>query len=105
MSTESLLGQSMAERKSRASMGPSTNVDGESRLARRRPRAAAAGFNGAVDECRRRAHERRLRAPEAPTASMGPSTNVDGELPRTRRGAMATVLLQWGRRRMSTERV
>ncbi len=62
-----------------ASMEPSTNVDGDSRMGTESS-SRARSFNGAVDECRRR--------PAVPRAP------VDG-----------SRALQWSRRRMSTETI
>src|SRR5580704_13830425 len=84
-----------------ASMGPSTNVDGERAVASLRT-AASSGFNGAVDERRRRGVGGHQRA-HVEIASMGPSTNVDGELPNSYSSSRSARSLQWGRRRTSTE--
>src|SRR3984885_8257097 len=108
----------------RASMEPSTNVDGEAWVAAV-PAAATGCFNGGVDERRRRGippralrrttgsfngavDERRRRecaradGRGADAASMEPSTNVDGER-NNRSSAAHGRLLQWSRRRTSTE--
>ena len=109
-----------------ASMGPSTNVDGETAAPTCSPYLPSR-FNGAVDERRRRDRMssgapnvarrlqwgRRRTSTESPNdltlnaigppASMGPSTNVDGETRGCGRISPPTSVLQWGRRRTSTE--
>src|SRR3984885_10663000 len=84
----------------RASMEPSTNVDGEAWVAAV-PAAATGCFHGAVDE-RRRRECARADGRGADAASMEPSTNVDGER-NNRSSAAHGRLLQWSRRRTSTE--
>ena len=59
-------------------------------------------FNGAVDERRRRVPER-IGPARGALASMGPSTNVDGEN-HWQLAVDVHARLQWGRRRTSTER-
>jgi len=109
----------------RASMGPSTSVDGEVSGVRGTARYHER-FNGAVDK-RRRRETQRVAVPGVRAASMGPSTSVDGEMSSP--DAMSTVFtasmgpstsvdgeraqagmcedggdgLQWGRRQASTE--
>ena len=107
----------------RASMEPSTNVDGDGELRRCRT-VARCRFNGAVDE-RRRRRSGSTRRRAARVASMEPSTNVDGDRrdaggaaararfngavderrrrPARRRDGARVALLQWSRRRTSTE--
>ena len=59
-------------------------------------------FNGAADE-RRRRHPLRRSEREASDASMGPPTNVDGDDTLLWLTDEDASVLQWGRRRTSTE--
>ena len=85
-----------------ASMGPSTDVDGEPAAAIAAP-APRPRFNGAVDRRRRRGSARSARRDADALASMGPSTDVDGEV-ESAACRQSSRSLQWGRRQTSTER-
>src|ERR1043166_2860588 len=89
---------------SRGAAGFNGAVDERRRRGRRAAisRIVGACFNGAVDERRRRGTAAGPEHEFVVAASMGPSTNVDGELVVGERRWRAAKL-QWGRRRSSTE--
>ena len=125
-STETRAVARRGHRAPKASMGPSTRIDGDS-LVSPRPPLTTGCFNGAVDSHRRRppsrllthcggacfngavdSHRRRPRrgpggSRSAVAASMGPSTRIDGDMPRGPRSRSCIARLQWGRRLASTE--
>ncbi len=104
MSTETPAARLQATQCRRASMEPSTNVDGDDF-----EKNLSGNMDWWLQWSRRRMSTEtqpfRLEVGSSPRASMEPSTNVDGDLGAGDGAGGASRVLQWSRRRMSTETV